>query len=148
MRPHDFVDLAKKLAQNSTSADCRSAVSRAYYGVFHLGKELLSSWGFLFHGEGPDGSWDHKLVKDRLFYSYDNNLSIVGQRLQALHKERKRADYQLDDAAIEAPANARAVVARADRLVQLLNDAAKGPPEPRVLDAIRSWDEQNEDIVP
>jgi hypothetical protein len=116
--------------------------------VFHVGKELLSRWGFQFHGDSPEGGWDHKLVKDRLFYSYDNNLSIVGQKLRALHRERKRADYQLDDQAIESASNAQAIVNRAERLVQLLDAAAANPPEQRVLDAIRSWDQQNEDILP
>ena len=47
MRPHDFIAAAGKLAAiaQGDEALLRSAVSRAYYGAFHLTLELLSAAG-------------------------------------------------------------------------------------------------------
>ena len=35
MTGKEFIVLAKKLAEEAGPAECRSAVSRAYYGAFH-----------------------------------------------------------------------------------------------------------------
>ena len=42
MNGADFIDFAAKIAATySDAASCRSAVSRAYYGAFHLARSLL-----------------------------------------------------------------------------------------------------------
>jgi uncharacterized protein (UPF0332 family) len=41
----DFRDTAERLGQGTTEGDWRSAVSRAYYSVFHFIREFLQSNG-------------------------------------------------------------------------------------------------------
>lgn len=49
MNPDDFVSLAGKLAANANAdeATYRTAVSRAYYGAFHLAAAFLAELGFV-----------------------------------------------------------------------------------------------------
>lgn len=48
MTGDDFIQFAGKIAvlPSSDAAALRTAVSRAYYGAFHLAKELLRDLGF------------------------------------------------------------------------------------------------------
>jgi uncharacterized protein (UPF0332 family) len=48
MNPDDFISLAGKLAANANAdeATYRTAVSRAYYGAFHLAATFLAELGF------------------------------------------------------------------------------------------------------
>ena len=45
MNGDDFIQLAGKLATSADPASLRSAVSRAYYGAFHLAGEFLADIG-------------------------------------------------------------------------------------------------------
>ena len=47
MTGKEFIVLAKKLAEEVGAAECRSAVSRAYYGAFHAALALLARTGVL-----------------------------------------------------------------------------------------------------
>jgi uncharacterized protein (UPF0332 family) len=48
MNGSDFLHLAIQLGQSNDEARLRTAVSRAYYGVFHLAKDLLAEFGVQF----------------------------------------------------------------------------------------------------
>ena len=45
MRPEEFLDAADRLTRGTTEGDWRSAVSRAYYGVFHRLRDALLAQG-------------------------------------------------------------------------------------------------------
>lgn len=45
MDPAEFISLALRLSTSHREADLRTAVSRAYYGAFHLVRELLEDCG-------------------------------------------------------------------------------------------------------
>ena len=47
MSPREFLSLADRLLGETTEADWRTAISRAYYAAFHESRELLASWGFV-----------------------------------------------------------------------------------------------------
>lgn len=51
MDPADFISLAIRLSNNPREADLRTAVSRAYYGAFHLARRLLRDCGVQFSGK-------------------------------------------------------------------------------------------------
>ena len=44
MDPRAFHALAQKLASDPAPAECRTAVSRAYYATFNVGAELCAAW--------------------------------------------------------------------------------------------------------
>ena len=46
MDARNFLTTADQLAQGATEADWRSAVSRAYYAVFHVARRLFTTCGF------------------------------------------------------------------------------------------------------
>ncbi len=85
----DYLQLARELAKYGTEAGHRSAVSRAYYYVYHLALSRAESNGFvLLPGEGTHAQlW-------RVFKgSPDANcqyLATIGNRLKA---KRVLADY-------------------------------------------------------
>ncbi|MGO9468787.1 MAG: hypothetical protein ACLQIB_13215 [Isosphaeraceae bacterium] len=45
MGPNEFLDTAERLAQGGTEGDCRSAISRAYYSVFHRFRNFFLAQG-------------------------------------------------------------------------------------------------------
>jgi hypothetical protein len=45
MSPDDFLALAARLSASSGEAERRSAVSRAYYGVFHIARQVIEACG-------------------------------------------------------------------------------------------------------
>lgn len=60
-----------------------------------------------------------------------------------LHASRNRADYQLDKADVEKPANARAVAGMAAASIATLDAAFVGPQRPHLLAAITKWRRDN-----
>ena len=46
MDPRAFHTLAQRLSPGPAAADCRTAVSRAYYATFNVGAEILRGLGF------------------------------------------------------------------------------------------------------
>jgi uncharacterized protein (UPF0332 family) len=82
----DFLDLAEELAARpNDEASARTAVSRAYYATFHIGRD------FLVRAEIPRdrGRNAHVQVQREL----RKQSARIGQDLELLHFCRKQADY-------------------------------------------------------
>lgn len=58
MDPHEFLDVANALTVGTCQGEWRSAVSRAYYAAFHLGRNILANAGFAV----PTGPQSHGYV--------------------------------------------------------------------------------------
>ena len=56
MRPRQFLDLAARLAESGGPADCRTAISRAYYAIFNEAEAFLRRMGFLSPKKDYKGS--------------------------------------------------------------------------------------------
>jgi uncharacterized protein (UPF0332 family) len=113
MNAVDFLTFASKLAAQPGNGPSgfRSAVSRAYYGAFHLAKEFLESQHFFCHSENQH-QWAQKLF-------LNSGVQIgreIGQLLSNLHESRKLADYRLDKTVAETQANAQLCALRADEI--------------------------------
>ena len=87
LRPQEFFSLAQELADNSTEVHWRSAISRAYYGVFHITRDRVSRRTNVTKGKDV-----HKFLKD---YLSNNANRTLGQNLGDLHNQRKQADYDI-----------------------------------------------------
>ena len=85
MRPTDFFSLAEELANNNSEPHWRSAISRAYYGAFHITRDAVRRKTTVPNKDV------HKFLKEYL----GNVDRILGQKLGDLHNKRKRADYDI-----------------------------------------------------
>jgi len=88
----DYLRLAKDLAENSSEAELRSAISRAYYSIFQQARKALESAGFPIERS----SIDHKLVPETLKSRQDVNARQLGVHLERLRIDRNKADYDDD----------------------------------------------------
>ncbi len=91
MNPDEFLKLAEQLAALSSEAAHRSAVSRAYYGAFHLARSLVESCEVrvLQSAEGHSGA-SRCLQNCGL-----SALAAAGRELDSLRSIRNKADYDL-----------------------------------------------------
>ncbi len=91
MTGKEFIVLATKLAAEAGPAECRSAVSRAYYGAFHAAVALLARAGILL----PPGPEAHQKVRFCLLQSGELPGTEAGEKLESLRRDRNFADYDL-----------------------------------------------------
>jgi hypothetical protein len=126
MKPFEFIDLAQHFAVQpaATPALLRSVTSRAYYGAFHLAKELISNL------QQPKTSKHdaHVWLTD----SKADEAHQAGRILADLNNARIKADYHLDDRSAEAINFARRNVERAVE-VRLLLQKCGGLPNASVI---------------
>ena len=93
MKPFDFIQLAKSLLIDGGEVELRSAVSRGYYGAFHVACELVESCGVNL----PKSAAAHEKVTYCLQNSLEPQLILAGLKLNSLRAIRNAADYRLDD---------------------------------------------------
>lgn len=96
MESRDFLDAAKRSVTYAGEADCRSAISRAYYAIYHVARA--------FEGPGlqiPPNRAGHKELVQRL---KDARGGLVGNYFSTLFDRRVEADYELGEAVSQATA--------------------------------------------
>src|SRR5262245_46696533 len=119
MLPQAFLLLAEQLAAAGGPAECRSAVSRAYYAVYHVGEQLLHRMRF----ERPKRDY-HVVLQRRFLVSGDAEVIRIGSDLGDFHQERIQADYRMDDHFPENKNNAIAAVKKATEMIAKLDGCA------------------------
>jgi uncharacterized protein (UPF0332 family) len=93
MKPQEFLTLAERLVAVPHEAELRSAVSRAYYCVFHSARLLVETCGV----QVPLSASAHDKVDKCLQNSGNNELILAGRALNTLRSARNQADYRLLD---------------------------------------------------
>lgn len=93
-----YVDLSAELINHQRTpllkdAYLRSAVSRSYYGVFCIARNLLIPKTVFFPREDI-----HKFVREQYNNSIIRKEKVIGVKLGRLWTERKAADYKEDEA--------------------------------------------------
>jgi hypothetical protein len=134
-----FLTQAERLVTSPHAADCRTAISRAFYAVFHVAAAHLRQTGFPI-GRGAAA---HGEVLRCPANSGEPSVSDVASELSDLHSARNRADYQLDRLDVEQPETARPFVDMADVIIKDLDVAFRGPARGKIQDAIRQWRKAN-----
>lgn len=138
MNPRDYRDLASKLAAkaDTTSAELRTAVSRAYYALFNVAVELLQKMRVKHVG-----GWEaHRLIPDALRFSGNRDLSIAAGELVDIRKMRWAADYDMGDDVVEHNRTVQKIAARAKQAIKKLDGCEADPTQ--YMDArikIRNW---------
>jgi uncharacterized protein (UPF0332 family) len=92
MDPRQFLEVADEWSVGTREAEWRSAVSRAYYGAFHVANRLFRRAGFFV----PQGDQAHGYLWLRLSNSGHVDVCETGRNLRELRGVRNRADYDLD----------------------------------------------------
>src|SRR4029450_10002013 len=121
MNFREFLDVADTLAQGLTEAEWRSAISRAYYAAFHVGRIYLQTLGFVV----PRGEQAHGFVWLRLSNSGHVEVRRVGATLSDLRKQRNFADY--DDERFLSNKLAGDVAELAAEIIEILDSALEEP---------------------
>jgi uncharacterized protein (UPF0332 family) len=88
----DFRDTAERLGQGATEGDWRSAISRAYYAVFHFFRQFLQSNGLDI---GRGGQSHFNLYSGLLNCGFPQ-VAAIASRIDGLRAHRVWADYDLD----------------------------------------------------
>jgi len=122
------------LASGGTEAEWRTAVSRAYYGAFHVGCDLLRGLGF----DIPKADRAHAYVGLRLMNSSDDNVSEAGRRLAELRSRRNQADYDKRGRFTAIDAEDFAYTAR--QIIATLDEALQDPLRSQITDAIKKYE--------
>jgi uncharacterized protein (UPF0332 family) len=137
VEPRKFLDLAQLLVLGTPQPErLRSATSRAYYAVYNVSRKILSDLGFQI----PTGPSGHGEVCHRFGNSGDTNLQMVGSQLGALRRFRNNADYDLADTSPEKPANVKAHVEQAKRMIETVERSCAGQTKQRIVEAIKEWE--------
>lgn len=113
----DFINLAIKLSNSRVEAELRTAVSRAYYGAFHVAKELLEQCGIGL----PRGVSPHDKVCFCLSNSADEDARRAGDKLNNLRRIRNDADYELAADQFASQRNVQRQVRNATEIVTAID---------------------------
>lgn len=111
MDGNDFIRLAGKLAAvpSADEATYRTAVSRAYYGAFHLGRSFLIELGI-----APVRNANiHAFVRHCLDSSNHHDACQAASHLSHLQAARNLADYELKNPHVGSRSQAMVSVERA-----------------------------------
>jgi len=136
----DFIALAGRLAAapQANEATYRTAVSRAYYGAFHLARSFLTELGFQ-----PVGNANvHAFVQRYLNGSGYTEACLAALQLTHLQSGRNRADYDLDDSEVGLRQYAMVSVERAHRVASALDICRGGEARESIRQAIADYEQR------
>lgn len=134
MNGRAFLDLARGLAADPTEAAWRTAVSRAYYAVFHVARELMEDLGFAV----PRADAAHKHMAFRLGNSSAASVVAAGKDLDSLRRYRNLADYDMQPPIDQV--RAQRAVQTAEQILEVLDDAALEPTRTQITDAMKVYE--------
>lgn len=134
IEPREYLLLARRLAAGSTEAEWRSAISRAYYAVFHLVLRFFEDLGF--HVPRADSA--HKYLVLRLLNCKDPQTETAGGFLDDLRHERNVSDYDLLRDITQPIAQGRLQVA--DQIIQSLAAARHEPVRTQITVAMKDYE--------
>ena len=139
MTGDEFLALAVELfAKNRApnEAMCRTIISRAYYGAFHLAREYVVQLGF------PETD-KHRFLSDSLSASDEPNVMRAGDLLRSLATSRGRADYDLKQPhvgkQVMEPLFLRDSIERADKVRDLLRLATSAAAQATARNGIQQY---------
>jgi len=130
MNWRDFLSLAARVAADTTEADWRTAVSRAYYAAFHTARQVLTDLNFTV----PRADRAHQYLVFRLSNCGESAVEQAGRDLETRRRLRNRADYD-DFPAVTQP-QAAAAVRLAEGIIQVFDSARQKPTRTRMRDAM------------
>ena len=117
MDGREFISVAQSLLTHPDApAVVRSAVSRAYYGAYHYACDVLRQVGCTRTAAAPRHDKGPVLCRTKV-----REVRAAGQKLIDLGEQRRRADYDMHDRAIERSQNGLAALENARDIVKWLS---------------------------
>jgi uncharacterized protein (UPF0332 family) len=115
-----YIELAVAIRPNGIEtndkiARARSAISRAYYGAYHMAWAYVRQKGYPIVDDERHGTVWQELMK----HNYTADERMVGQHGQSMLGYRKKADYKLDAGALDKVLESS--LAKARDICRLLN---------------------------
>lgn len=136
MDPRHFQYLAERLSEHGAyPAEFRSAISRAYYAVFHFGFNNLKKMGFPI----VQNREAHEEVYQHLNNSRDGELVRAASMMNDLRTKRNHADYELDRADVEAQKNAKMIVQQAAKVIETIERRCNSENRSQIINAMQDW---------
>ena len=136
MDSRQFQFLASRLVEHGTyPVEFRTAISRSYYAVFHLGLDFLNEMGFKI----LQNSEAHKEVYRHLNNSGDDDLKKVATKIDHLRTKRLHADYRLKRSDVESKENAKLLVQSAERIIETMKKCSQGKDRNLIIKNIKEW---------
>jgi uncharacterized protein (UPF0332 family) len=139
MDPATFLAHARALANSGTPAECRSAISRAYYAAYHGAGAFLLGLRVVI----PVTGRAHSLTFNCLLSVpavLDTPIREAGVELSELHSERHDADYRWNDPRTEVQLHAQSIVDRAEAVLLALTTCQADAARLTALEGhFRSW---------
>src|SRR5438034_5452135 len=127
-----FLQLAGHLVANPALGDAearfRTAVSRAYYGAYHVAVEVLGELGLRV----PRNFAGHEIVCRELRHANDPGAGLAADLIGDLRTERNKADYDLAEAKFKSQKNAKLSVETAHEAVTALEACLVEPVRSRL----------------
>jgi len=122
MDPEEFLKLGEELVERRNPRCCRTAIGRAYYGVFNGTAGILRAAGLPV----SEGASEHGKIWHDLLNSGVAILTTAGSQLGELHGMRIKADYKMENPTTEGYLTAKLWVSEArthfDRIKQVFDD--------------------------
>lgn len=135
MTGDDFISVARELAQHTTEAHARSAVSRAYFGAFHSVRDWLARSGFRVARNDSV----HSMIARWLENCGEPIAEEVGRRLVVLRRERNHADYDITERQFGTLQFARVNVESACFVVATLAKCSAEPARSAIIAGIKAY---------
>lgn len=140
MNGRDFLDTARYLAARGTEADCRSAVSRAYYAAFHAARDLLTALRF----QVPRADRAHNYLYVRLNNCGDAGVIHTAFLLNKLRGLRNQGDYDVRGPFLIA--DTLKFLADAEGIVQAFDGLTLAERKP-IIDAMKLYEQGIGDVT-
>lgn len=131
----DFIDLADDLLTHHSEARCRTSVSRAYYGAFHVARHVIESNGVVL----PKGPESHNKLQMCLQHCGDKDVLQAALMLGSLRSDRNTVDYDLVDAKFTKTQNVQLRIASAKDIITRLAACDQEPLRSTVHAAVRQY---------
>ncbi|HEX3438097.1 MAG TPA: hypothetical protein VHT24_15115 [Pseudacidobacterium sp.] len=110
----DYLTLADELSKRTEEYCLRTAVSRAYYYIFHLARQRIIDNRFPISRDG----YSHKQIWEKFENDPDPRCQKLYTTAKKIHDKRKQADYDIPYPRIEG--EFPAVIELAQRFAQEL----------------------------
>ncbi|HET6878557.1 MAG TPA: hypothetical protein VFI31_00195 [Pirellulales bacterium] len=139
MDPRDFISLALRLSNSQNEADLRSAVSRAYYGAFHVARQFFFDVGLRWTRKESYAAEVHMKVRYCLSQAGEADALLASDQLWSLRDLRNQADYDLDSTRFKSAARVATAVRIAPEVVDAIQRCRVEPVFTEAGDRIRKY---------
>jgi uncharacterized protein (UPF0332 family) len=139
MDPTDFISLAIRLSNSQRESDLRTAVSRAYYGAFHLSRRLLGDCGVQLSRKDLYKAEVHLKLRYCFGESGNEEAVLISKKLGSLRERRNEADYDLDSTTFAHPSNVAMEIRIAQEITESLTRCRIEPTFSALREKVRAY---------